>query len=81
MKDVNESISDKFLRKDLISGIKRCFETASCSTQLNEKSKIIFEAVDFYKCYESVKTEACVKQDIRNRISGKLRFGFIVLKN
>ena len=74
MKDVNDSVSDKFLKNDLISGIKKCFETASCSSQSKEKSKIIFGAVDLYKCYESVKTEACVKQDIRNRISEKLRF-------
>ena len=67
---------DVLLRKDLTDGLIKCEEKSRCQAgvRADEMAHLqLSRALDFYKCYEGAKTEACVKKDIRTKVTQQLR--------
>ena len=71
-KEINESIDDVLLRQDLSDGLIECEEKSRCAGGVDSESHLS-QALDFYKCYEEAKTEACVKKNIRIKVTQQLR--------
>ena len=72
--ELKNSIEDVLLRKDLSDGLVKCEEKAKCQGGVGGSVRShISQALDFYKCYEGAKTEACVRKNIRTKVTQQLR--------
>ena len=74
MIEFNDSVEDVLLRKDLSDGLIKCEEKSKClgGVRGSDRSNLS-QALDFYKCYEEAKTEACVRKNIRTKVTQQLR--------
>ena len=74
LNEFNDSIEDVLLRKDLSDGLVKCEEKSKClgGVRGSDRSNLS-QALDFYKCYEEAKTEACVRKNIRTKVTQQLR--------
>ena len=72
--ELENSIEDVLLRKDLSDGLVKCEEKSKCQGGVSGSVRShISQALDFYKCYEGAKTEACVRKNIRTKVTQQLR--------
>ena len=74
LKEFKDSIEDLLLRKDLSDGVIKCEEKSKCLGGMRASDRShLSQALDFYKCYEEAKTEACVRKNIRSKVTQQLR--------
>ena len=72
--EFKDSIEDVLLSKDLSDGLDKCEEKSKCLGGVRGSvGSHLSQALDFYKCYEGAKTEACVRKNIRTKVTQQLR--------
>ena len=70
LNEFNVSMEDVLLRKGLV----KCEEKSKCLGGVRGSARShLSQALDFYKCYEEAKTEACVRKNIRTKVTQQLR--------
>ena len=70
---LQSDLSDVQLRERLRSGLLECHRTVQCLHLEQGTRGHLKKSVDFLKCFESKKTEACVKKNIKRKLLEKLR--------
>ena len=74
LNELKDSIEDVLLRKDLRDGLVKCEEKSKCLSEVSGSVRShLSRALDFYKCYEGAKNEACVRKNIRTKVTQQLR--------
>ena len=74
LNEFKDSIEEVLLRKDLSDAIIKCEEKSKCLSGMGASDRShLSQALDFYKCYEEAKTEACVRKNIRTKVTQQLR--------
>ena len=63
---------EQSLKSDLKQSIKQCSQVVKC-LPLNMASRDTEGAIEFSKCFEKKKKEACVKKSIREKLVLQLR--------
>ena len=71
---LQSDLTDSRLRETLRTGLEDCHRSVQCLHQAGQQSSGLKKSVDFLKCFESKKTEACVKKNIRRKLLEKLRW-------
>ena len=68
-------VSDPGLRETLRTGLQDCQRSVQCLHQTEQQSTRlqVKKSLDFLKCFETKKTEACVKKNIKRKLLQKLR--------
>lgn len=69
-------LSDPELRETLRTGLQDCHRTVQCLHQTGQQNSRLHlkKSLDFLQCFESKKTEACVKKNIKRKLLEKLRW-------
>ena len=73
---LESEVSDPQLRESLRTGLQDCQRSVQCLHQTEQQNTRvqIKKSLDFLKCFESKKTEACVKKNIKRKLLEKLRW-------
>ena len=70
-------VREEELRSSLMKGLAECKETVQCLHQARSTAglsqELLAKSLDFLKCFEAKKTEACVKKNIKQKLLDKLR--------
>jgi hypothetical protein len=72
MENVDSMQVEQSLKSDLKQSIKQCSQVVKCLT-LNMARRDTEGAIEFIKCFEKKKKEACVKKSIREKLVLQLR--------
>ena len=71
-----DDLSDGELLEELRVGLADCHRTVEClheSRQMDSRTRVA-KSVGFLKCFQSKKTEVCVKKNIKQKLLEKLRY-------
>ena len=73
---LESDVGDPNLRETLRTGLEQCGQSVQCLHQTEQQHARVItkKALDFLKCFESKKTEACVKKSIKKKLLEKLRW-------
>ena len=70
-------VRDGEVRGSLREGLAECEQTVQCLHQARPATgisqELLAKSLDFLKCFEAKKTEACVKRNIKRKLIEKLR--------